>query len=97
MSTFPEILFDESLPTLVKAIAEQLGRNMLEQGLIVRDSSGRLCFLSSEPSPSDGLRVNIEKRIADVLGAYARADSVIAFRDEPGVQRLLEDSAAFPM
>ena len=97
MSASPEVLFDESLPTLVKAIAAHLGPNVLEQGLIVRDSSGRLCFFSSEPSPSGELRVDIEKRIADVLGTYSRADSVIAFSDEPGVQRLLKDSAAFPM
>lgn len=97
MSAPREILFDESLPTLVKLIAEHLGRNVLDQGLIVRDSSGRLSFLSSEPSPSPELRVNIERQIADALGTYARADSVIAFGDEPWVQRLLKDSAAFPM
>jgi hypothetical protein len=97
MSSSPEIFFDASLPTFVKAVAEYLGSDALEQGLVVRDSSGRLCFLSSGSSPSDEPRGNIEKRIADVLGAYARTDGVIAFGDEPGVQRLLKDSAAFPM
>ncbi len=97
MSASPEVFFDESLPVFVRAIAEQLGADALEQGLIVRDSSGRLRFLSSEAPPSEELRVNIEKRIADVLGAYARMDGVISFRDEPGVQRLLKDPEAFPM
>jgi cellulose biosynthesis protein BcsQ len=97
MSASPEVFFDASLPTFVRAIAEHLGINVLKQGLIVRDSSGRLRFLSSEESPSDEVRVRTEMRIADVLGAYARMDGLIAFRDEPGVQRLLKDPGAFPM
>lgn len=97
MSTSPEVFFDESLPTLVRAVVEHLGVNALEHGLIVRDTSGRLRFLSSGESPSDEVRFDIEKQIADVLGAYARKDGLIAFRDEPGVQRLLKDPAAFPM
>jgi cellulose biosynthesis protein BcsQ len=82
---------------MIKAIVAVLGSHALEQGVIVRDSSGRLRFLSSAVSPSDERRVDIEKRIADVLGAYARADSAIGFGDEPGVQRLLKDSAAFTL
>jgi cellulose biosynthesis protein BcsQ len=97
LSPQPEVFFDESLPTFVRAIAEHLGINALKQGLIVRDSSGRLRFLSSGESPSDEDRIKTEKLIADVLGAYARMDSLIAFRDEPGVQRLLKDPGAFPM
>jgi Mrp family chromosome partitioning ATPase len=97
MSASPNVFFDESLPKFVRALAEHLGANALEQGLIVRDSSGRLRFLSSRESPSDEVRVNTEKSIAEVLGAYARMDGVIAFGDEPGVQRLLKDPEAFPM
>ena len=97
MSAASEVFFDESLPTFVQAIAEHLGVDALEHGLIVRDSSGRLRFLSSEEPPSDEIRVNVEKAIADVLGAYARMGGLIAFRDEPGVQRFLNDSGAFPM
>jgi hypothetical protein len=97
MSASPNVFFDGSLPTFVRALADHLGVNALKQGLVVRDSSGRLRFLSSEESPSDEVRVRTEKSIADVLGAYARIDGVIAFRDEPGVQRLLKDPEAFPM
>lgn len=97
MSSSPEVFFDESLPVFVRAIVEHLGAAALEHGLIVRDTSGRLRFLSSEESPSEEVRVDIEKQIANVLGAYARTDGVIAFRDEPGVKRLLEDPEAFPM
>ena len=97
MSSSPQVFFDESLPVFVGAIVEHLGAAALEQGLIVRDTSGRLRFLSSEEPPSDEVRVNTERRIADVLGAYARTDGVISFRDEPGVQRLLKAPEAFPM
>jgi hypothetical protein len=97
MIASPEIFFDASLPAFVRAINEHMGPNALEHGMIVRDSSGRLRFLSSEVSPPDEQRANIEKRIADVLGCYARTDGVIAFREEPGVQRLLKDPGALPM
>jgi hypothetical protein len=97
MSASPRIFFDESLPAFVGVIAEQLGSGALDQGLIVRDTSGRLRFLSSGESPSNEVRANIEERISVVLGAYARRDGSLAFRDEPGVQRLLKDPGAFPM
>jgi cellulose biosynthesis protein BcsQ len=97
MSAPPEVFFDESLPIFIRAINENLGSAALGQGLVVRDSSGRLRFLSSQESPSDEERENMEKRIAELLGAYARIDGLIAFRDEPGVQRLLKDPEAFPL
>jgi hypothetical protein len=97
MSSAPGIFFDESLPTLVKKISEQFGSEVLEQGLVVRDSSGRLRFLSAGASPSDEERARIEAELAAALGAYTRADSGIAFSDEPGIHLLLKDPAAFPM
>jgi hypothetical protein len=97
MSVSPQVFFDESLPKFVGAIDNYLGRDELSQGLIVRDSSGRLRFLSSNESPPEEVRVDIERRIADVIGAYARKDGSIGFKDEPGVQRLLNDPDAFPM
>jgi len=97
MSASPEVFFDASLPKFVNSIAANLGERALEQGLIVRDSSGRLRFLSAGDPPSDERRIEVESRIASALGAYARTDGAIAFRDEPGVQRLLKDPGAFPM
>jgi hypothetical protein len=97
MSTSPEVFFDESLPLFVRAIADHLGADALQQGLIVRDSSGRLRFLSSGAPPSEDERSNLEKRIANILGAYVRMDGALSFRDDPGVQRLLKDPETFPM
>lgn len=91
--------FDESLPMLVREIADQLGGEALEQGLVARDTSGRLHFVSSSPSISDEARAAIEDRLRRVLGGYVRQDRVISFRDEPGVETLIEESrtGAFPM
>lgn len=97
MSTSPQVFFDSSLPIFVRAIAEHLGTDALEHGLVIRDSSGRLRFLSPGGSPVEELRLQIEHQITDALGAYARTDGVIAFGDEPGVQRLLKESGALPM
>jgi hypothetical protein len=97
MSEFTRVTFDESLPILVKGIVEELGQKTLEQGLIVRDSSGRLLFLTSDAPPPAERRAAIEKKIADRLGPYARADGVIGFADEPAVERWLADTAALPI
>ena len=95
MSGPTEIFFDTAVPALVEEIAAQFGSEMLKNGLVVRDTSGRVRFLSSAASPSQELRATIEARLASVLGAYTRADGAIGFSDEPGVQPLLRDSAAF--
>jgi hypothetical protein len=97
MSGPTEIFFDTALPVLVEAIGELYGAEGLEKGLVVRDTSGRLRFLSCDPSPPDEERARIEARLAEVLGPYCRADGAIAFSDEPGVQPLLVDSTAFPL
>jgi MinD-like ATPase involved in chromosome partitioning or flagellar assembly len=97
MSATPDFFFDASLPVFVRKVAEQFGPEILNRGTVVRDTSGRLRFLSAEESPSDDDRSIIEAKLSEGLGAYARPDQVIAFCDEPGVLRLLTDTAAFPM
>jgi cellulose biosynthesis protein BcsQ len=97
MSATPQVFFDASLPMFVTKVAEQFGPELLDRGVVVRDTSGRLRFLSAEPSPPDEDRAAIEAKLAEGLGAYARPDRVIAFSDEPGIHGLLTDAAAFPM
>ena len=53
MSEPTEIFFDSAIPALVEEIAAQFGPEMLEKGLVLRDTSGRLRFLSSASSPSE--------------------------------------------
>jgi hypothetical protein len=97
MNIARRMFFDESLPTLVRNISEQFGAEVLKQGAIVRDTSGRLLFLNSQASPSDEARAFIESKLSGDLGAYAHTGRVIAFGDEPGIQLLLHDPAVFPM
>lgn len=97
MSTLPEVFFDDSLLKFVGAIGEHLGDEVLEQGIVLRDSSGRLRFLSNQPSPSQDRRADLEMRIVGLVGAYARADDLLTFADELDVQSVLNDPEAFPM
>ncbi len=97
MSETLAVFFDDSLPALLKELRRLFSAEELNQGLVVRDTSGRLRFLSAKPAPSDAIRADVEGKLFAALGAYARKDCVIAYCDEPGVQPLLEDPAAFPM
>ena len=97
MSGATQIFFDAAVTALVAEIAAQFGVEMLEKGLVLRDTSGRLRFLSTDTSPSDEVRTIIESKLSSALGAYARSDGAIAFSDEPGVQTLMRDPAAFPI
>jgi hypothetical protein len=97
MSRTAEVFFDAALPAFVDELAAQFGPEIVEKGVVVRDTSGRLRFLSPELPPLDEARVTIEARLVGVLGEYIRPGYAIAFSDEPGVQTLLNDSAAFPV
>lgn len=96
MSLSAKVTFDQSLPALVGAVVDLLGQKALEDGLVVRDSSGRLIFLSPTASPPADRLAELESKISGLLGAYAREDGVIGFKDQPGVQRLLHDTNVLP-
>ena len=53
MIAHPEIFFDASLPKLVETMAAELGADALAEGVVVRDASGRLRFISALDAPSD--------------------------------------------
>lgn len=91
------VFFDASLSTLVNVILEEFGAELLARSLIIRDTSGRLRFVSSEPAPSPEIRARLRDRLVGALGGYANGDRVLAFRDEFGVEKLLEDPNAFPL
>ncbi|HVV82011.1 MAG TPA: AAA family ATPase [Kofleriaceae bacterium] len=68
--------FDDSLPRLVSILAKQLGRAQASAGVILRDATGRLCYLTE-----DSFEVEVLQAVSDAafasLGAYARTDGVI--------------------
>jgi Mrp family chromosome partitioning ATPase len=96
MSVSQELFFDAVLPIFVEAICTAFSMDVLEQGLVLRDASGRLSFVAAGPSPDEAERSAIEKRLTGAIGPYARAERIIAFAGEPGTARVLKDPAAFP-
>ncbi len=97
MMAFPEMSFDNSLVAFVKAITEQLGTETLAQGVVMRDASGRLRFFSDTEPPVEAKRSSIDEHISGLLGAYVRPEGAIAYRDEAGVKRIIQDVKALPV
>lgn len=70
MSETTEICFDASLPLLVEAVKQQLGLTDLVNGLVVRDTSGRLRFIVRKDAPTDEERDRLNQLLAAPLGPY---------------------------
>jgi Mrp family chromosome partitioning ATPase len=85
--------FDESLPTFVRSVVEELGAPAVSAGRIVRDAYGRLVFVSSTPMGSERL-LKVQISVGAKLVPYADPERVILSSDQPGVGRILADSAA---
>ena len=87
------IRFDDSLPTLVRLVAEQLGDDALRSGVVLRDTVGRLAFFSSTEL-DDATRGELSTRLSSALGPYARTDRVVAGADDFGASEVLSDPSA---
>ncbi|MBU1211034.1 MAG: hypothetical protein KJ587_07150 [Alphaproteobacteria bacterium] len=97
LSNAQQILFDTSLPLLVDAVVELLGSDEAQQGVFLRDSTGRLAFICASETASDELRKQYAMTLRDRLASYARADRPIAFKGDPGVDEILSDPARLPV
>jgi cellulose biosynthesis protein BcsQ len=80
--------FDDSLPRMVGQLASALGREELENGVILRDASGRLTFFS-KAAPSGDLE-KLSSELTTSLGAYAHPDRVIVANDDPSTAVILQ-------
>ena len=90
------IRFDDSLPKFVNVVFEQLGRETLSTGVVLRDSTGRLAFFA--PSELDQETIEaLSLRLRDELGPYARTDRVVAGVKDYGAERVLSDPSALLM
>lgn len=92
-----KVLFDESMPRLVEALRLALGDPFVEQGVIVRDVTGRLSFVSAHPGVSDEVRATAVALVNDALGEYAREGRALAFGTDIGAQSLLQDPSGIPI
>ena len=90
------VLFDVLIPCLAQAVTASLGDEVMQNGVILRDASGRLSFVVNRAAYSKGERTKAAKALREALGPYARRDRVLAFNDDPGASPLLEDLRLCP-
>ncbi|WP_081001292.1 MinD/ParA family ATP-binding protein [Pseudomonas chlororaphis] len=84
--------FDDSLKLLITIIADKLGGTALAEGVVLRDTTGRLAFFCNSMLSSETLN-QLSEQLHLALGVYARSDQVVADISEYGVEELLTDEA----
>jgi cellulose biosynthesis protein BcsQ len=82
-----EVYFDDSLLKFVEVLDEGLAPDIVNNGLFVRDATGRLAFFSLRKL-SKSVVARLSKEIAAKLGAYARKDRPLADISDFGVDSL---------
>ena len=88
-----QVFFDQSLTALADAVRRELGADLLEAGIILRDAGGRLGFVAPVDAKSDEERARIEGTLEVAIGAYARQGRILTYKDDPGADRVLHDPA----
>lgn len=86
--------FDDSLALFVSAIAGVLGKRIVEEGKVLRDASGRLAFISSNPLSTEQ-RESVAQAAQSALPAYCREGSVVFYQDQPGVSSILRRARGY--
>ncbi|XQA77851.1 ParA family protein [Xanthomonas sacchari] len=92
-----QIRFDDSLPALVDALLPLLGADALEQGTVLRDATGRLCFFCTQPAGLETSDTTLNQALANALGPYARPGRTVVFADEPGASAMLASPERIPV
>jgi cellulose biosynthesis protein BcsQ len=87
------ISFDNSLPILVEWIVDRFEASCLSDCVALRDTTGRLSVFVDR-SLSEQEIADAAESLRSRLDAYARDDRVIADRNAPGAQRILDDPDA---
>lgn len=80
--------FDTSLPLFVRALSTTLDRAILESGLVLRNSSGFLTFISRIPLEKNLTTATIEVA-KKAVRQFCVDDMVIISADQPGISSLL--------
>ncbi|WNB74518.1 KGGVGR-motif variant AAA ATPase [Methylomonas koyamae] len=88
------IRFDDSLPALIGIISQELGRDALSSGTILRDVSGKLAFFSASELDDRNIETLTEK-LQSQLGHYGRSDRIIVSKNDFGAEQIRNDPTAF--
>lgn len=91
------VYFDDSLPALVHVLLKKMDRAFVEEGTVLRDASGHLCFVARRKAESDEEREGLKMALIETLGPYARPDRPIIFSDDFGAQALLDSGDRIPV
>ena len=73
MNAASSVLFDTSLPRLVEVVCRTLGDDALQNGVVLRDATGRLSFVGARQSPSQAERRRIAHELHDQMGQHLAA------------------------
>lgn len=84
------VRFDDSLGALCRTVSDVLGRDALTRGVVLRDFSGKLSFMSAADLSSETLE-RLGQVLREALGPYAREDRLVAQPTDFGVSDLLID------
>lgn len=93
----PDILFDDALDLLVATVVEFFGPGALSKGIVLRDTSGRLTFVTDKKSRGLTNKGAFIDSITQRIGAYAREDRVLLTKEDPGAGALLSKAEALPI
>jgi cellulose biosynthesis protein BcsQ len=85
--------FDDSVPRMLTLLVSQLGRQLVENGVLLRDAAGTLAFFAAQPIEESRVR-ELSMALRTELGHYARPDRPLADSNAPGAPRVLADTAA---
>lgn len=88
------VMFDNSLDTLVLVATATFGKDIFSRAVVLRDAIGHLTIVIGKNAPNDNERSSLDSELRRSLGAYARADQVLLYGDDPGAQTILEDQGA---
>lgn len=88
MNALSEPHFDDSLSHFVAVLLPILGREYLENGLILRDASGRLALIANRPLPPLE-QVQATAELQQRLPRYTRGAGSLLHEDQPGVSSIL--------
>lgn len=83
------IRFDDSLPELVRIVADIVGDNALERSVFLRDAAGYLSVVIDDELTDKALE-DLTSAVVTAIGPYARNDGGVRDRSGTGSRRLLE-------